>query len=125
MKTDPEDLAMHQTHRTVQFVGLIFVLLGFGLYGGRAGFGVLCGAVIASVNLFVLTRSVSQLLSGRTNGWAVLAVGKLALLLGLVYLLITSGWIEPFALAVGFGALPLGIVVAGLLGAPLTVTRRN
>ena len=100
------------------FVGALFVVAAFGYFSGRAAFSVFCGAAIASLNLWVLSRSVSNLLSGQSSGWAAAAAFKFVALLALVYLLLQSGAVGTIGLAVGFGALPLGILLAGVFGTP-------
>jgi hypothetical protein len=58
--------------------------------------------------------------AGRRGGlaWGLLAVVKIVVLFGGMWLLLTRGWVDPIALLVGYGALPLGIS-AGTLGRAL------
>lgn len=116
MKNDPEDLALRQAHRAVLFVGAVFVLIALGYVSGHAALSVFFGAGIAAVNLWLLSKSVRNLISGQNTGWAAAAALKFVALLGIIYLLIDSGLVLPVGLAVGFGALPVGILLAGVFG---------
>ena len=55
--------------------------------------------------------------SGRVL-WAVLAVVKMLLLFGGIWLLLTTGKVAPIGLVVGYGVLPLGMVAAALWPKP-------
>lgn len=120
MKNDPNDQTIRHVERTVAFCGVAFVLIAAGTISGFMGLSVLCGAAIASINLRVISRSVTNLLVGQNRAWALAAVFKFLALLGLIFLLIQSAWVDPFGLAFGFGALPVGILIAGALGAPVS-----
>lgn len=101
-------------------VALVGAVLGFGglsFFGLRPGLSALAGASIASVNLFVLSRTVQKMVQGAGASWAGVALTKFFVLMLVTYGLIQSGIVEPFGLAVGFGALPLGILLAGILPA--------
>lgn len=118
MKMEPEEQAIRQAHQAVMLAGALFVLGAFGYYGGLVALSVLCGVLIALGNLWLLSRSVSNLLKGQGGAWAGVALFKFMALCGLIYLLIESGWVEPIGLAVGFGALPVGILLSGVFGIP-------
>jgi hypothetical protein len=79
------------------------------------GMSVAVGAGMAYANLAVLARSVSRLLGGAGGSWAAVFVLKFGALLALTYLLIDRELVSPLGLALGFGALPLGVTVGGLL----------
>ncbi len=53
---------------------------------------------------------------GNTAPWAVIAVLKMILLFGGVWLLLQSGLVSAMSLAMGYAALPLGITLASLFG---------
>jgi hypothetical protein len=53
-------------------------------------------------------------LASERGRWAGVALLKSAVLFGLVALLVKSGAVDVLPLCLGFGALPLGVVVAGL-----------
>ncbi len=99
-------------------VGLSLIALW--LFGVRGLVGALCGGAMAVVNLWAVSRIVRGLLGDRRTRtrYSLLAVIKITLLLGVVYLLLTSGVIPILALAIGYGALPIGIVVGQLWAVP-------
>ena len=80
----------------------------------RFGLGVLAGGAIAVANLIVLARIVQAFLGkkGNTAPWAIIAVLKLFLLLGGVWLILRSEVVSGLALVLGYMALPLGAVIA-------------
>ncbi len=84
----------------------------------RFGLGVLAGGAIAVANLIVLARIVQAFLGkkGNTAPWAIIAVLKLFLLLGGVWLILRSEVVSGLALVLGYMALPLGAVIASLFG---------
>lgn len=54
--------------------------------------------------------------AGRRGGvaWAVLAVFKMVILFGGIWILLTRGLVDPIALVVGYGVLPLGITLSAV-----------
>ncbi len=113
-----QDRTLSAAVRTVALTGVVLALGGAVLGNLRFGAGVLMGGAIAVVNLIVLARIVQAFLGkkGNTAPWAIIAVLKLAMLLGGVYLLLKSEVVPVLSLAVGYTALPLGAVVASLFG---------
>lgn len=117
--SESSDATSSQTLRTVfgavAVVGAVFTLAG-GLLAGTWAFGIAVGAVLALANL----AGVAYIVRGFTKPGAspgavvVVALLKLTLLFGGLYLLLSSGWVDVLAVAVGFGALPLGIVIGQL-----------
>jgi hypothetical protein len=103
---------------TVAATGVLLALVTAFLWGGRMAFSVATGAAIATSNLYVLSRIVARLMSGATGTGAlgVLAVTKIVVLVGGVWLLLTRGLVDPIALLVGYGSLPIGIALSTLLG---------
>lgn len=92
-----------------------FLLVGGGVwFGVRASSGIALGVVLAVSNLWVLERLVRAYLDSERGRWAIVAVVKAAAILGMVALLVKAGAVDVGALAAGYGALPLGIVIAGL-----------
>ena len=55
--------------------------------------------------------------TGRRGGvaWGIFAVLKILVLFGGVWVLLTRGWVDPIALVVGYGVLPLGIAASSLI----------
>ncbi|HEX2870129.1 MAG TPA: hypothetical protein VHP33_02710 [Polyangiaceae bacterium] len=82
---------------------------------GRDGvLGVALGAVIAAFNLWSLGRIVRAFMNGAGLPWVLLAALKLVGLLAVVAVVLKLGITTVIPLAVGYGALPLGIVFAQL-----------
>lgn len=54
---------------------------------------------------------------GKRGGaaWGLFAVLKIVVLFGGIYLLLTKGMVDPIALVVGYGVLPLGIAASSLI----------
>lgn len=118
METTPEDKAMRRTHLAVAIVGAVFSFSGLVFYGPSVGMSVLLGASVAAANLMVLSRTVRAMVDGGGSTWAGVALLKFLVLLAVTYGLIHYKLVGPLALAVGFGALPLGILLAGTFSAP-------
>ena len=117
MTTTTVEPALSRALWAVAICGALLALASLSIFNVRAGLSVLVGAAIGVINLFVLARSVSRLLAGGGASWGVVVVIKLLGLLAVTFLLIRFALVDSLGLAVGFGALPLGIVFAGLFGA--------
>jgi hypothetical protein len=111
-----EDGAMRRTHLSVAAVGIAFALCGLSFFGAFTGVSVLAGAVIATLNLLVLSRTVHRMVAGGGASWAGVALIKFLVLMAVTYGLIHNHLVQPLALAVGFGALPFGILIASAVG---------
>ncbi len=104
----------------VGVVGLLMAAMATPVFGISGAAGIAAGALISVLNLHVLTRSVKAFLSaGEPGAWAVAAVFKLLVLVGLIYLLLSNRLVEGLPLLIGLGALPIGVVVC-----QLTATRQ-
>jgi hypothetical protein len=105
---------------SVAFVGAVLTLLCPLVAGLGSVLSVASGAALAVANLWVLSRVVRGFLAktGPKLPWAALAFGKFSLLLGTVYILVDAGWVQLLPLLIGFGALPLGIVLSVLRSSP-------
>ena len=80
---------------------------------GRDGvLGVALGSMIAAFNLWSLGRIVRAFMNGAGLPWVLLAALKLVGLLAVVAVVLQLGITTVIPLAVGYGALPLGIVFA-------------
>jgi len=119
-ESSPGDARMRASIRSVLGVGLCFAVLGSGLDGLRTGFGVAVGAAIAAANLWVFARVGQAFVSRKGNSapWVVIALLKMALLFGGVWLILRTGVISALSLFAGYAALPVGLTVASLFGAP-------
>ena len=97
------------------------VALGVVVLGdARPAFGIALGTLLAALNLWALGWVVRGLLngSGRRAGYAVLAAFKFAVLVGAGYLALATQLVDALPLAIGYGTLPLGILVGQLLLTP-------
>jgi hypothetical protein len=118
MEKNPEDNAMRRTHLAVALVGAAFAFCGFVFFGKAAAMSIFVGATLASVNLKVLSNTVSRLVQGSSAPWVGVALLKFIVLMAIVYALIEFQWVQSLGLALGFLALPVGI----LLGAGLSTS---
>lgn len=104
-------------------VGAALAAGAWALVGPSAAWSVAAGALVATLNLVALSWMVGRLMvpSGRsaTRGVAlVLVLVKTVLLFGGLFALMRGGFVEPIALVVGYGAMPVGIVVGALVAPP-------
>jgi hypothetical protein len=70
---------------------------------------------------------VDHVREGKRGGtaWGLFAVVKIVVLFGGIYLLLTKGLVDPIALVVGYGVLPLGIAASSLVGSLSPRSRRS
>ncbi|MBI4704213.1 MAG: ATP synthase subunit I [Deltaproteobacteria bacterium] len=119
-ETEPPFPGEETVRRAIAFVAASGALLALGavaLYGTRAALGVAIGGVLAAANLWLLARMARAVVLGTRHRrlWLLAGFAKLAALLAVIWLLMRSGVVGGLALAIGYGALPLGITVSGLL----------
>jgi hypothetical protein len=118
----PLDARLKNALAGVVMFALLFALGGFAGWGGRAGLSILIGGAIAVFNLYALGKIMAGLVSARSEGdpsagmYGVFAVGKVVLLFGGVWALMSADLVHPIGLVVGWGALPVGVAVASLFG---------
>ncbi len=99
----------------VLIVGAVFATGAGAVHGLQASASVALGAAMGAVNLWLVARVVRAFLSGAARlPWAAVVLVKLTLLAGALYLIVRSDWILLFPFAIGWGALPVGIVLAGV-----------
>jgi len=135
MTTTGPDQDLARTYAAVGGMGVVLALGALSFLGVSAAVGALVGALMAGLSLVVLARAVKNLVDGGRTSWAFLAAFKFAFLLILTYWLLESRLIPPLGLALGFGALPLGIFFSTLvipapgthggLSAPRDTTRKD
>jgi hypothetical protein len=113
-----QDAGLKSAIRAVAATAGVLALGAIVIANLRFGMGVLVGGAIAVANLIVLARIVQAFLDkgGRTAPWVVIAIFKLVLLLGGVYLILKSGVVSGVSLVIGYMALPVGAVVASVFG---------
>jgi hypothetical protein len=99
--------------------GLLGTIAALWLGGVNPALSVAIGAGIAAGNLWLLAQMVRAFLAqkGATAPWGIVAVLKFALLFGAMYVLVKTRTVDILPCAIGFCALPVGIVFAQLLGA--------
>lgn len=97
---------------------VVLSVLAFGLFGVRSGIGVAIGGAIAPLNLWVFAQVGEAFLSrrGATAPWTAIAIVKLVLLLGGVWLILRSGIASGLQMIVGYSALPVGVTIGSLFG---------
>ncbi len=122
----PDDLPLRWSLAAVAGLAAGIALLTGILMGVRTGMGVMVGGVIATINLWVFMHIVRGVLGGGRHGrlWVLAAILKLGGLLGGAWLLMRTGFCSGGQLAIGYCALPLGIVVGSLV-APRPPDERN
>lgn len=116
--TGAGDAPMRASILSVFFCGLCFGVVGFALGGLRTGFGVTLGGLIATANLWVFAKVGQAFVSrkGNTAPWGIIALLKMLLLFGGVWLILRSGAVSALSLIAGYLALPIGITVGSLFG---------
>ena len=118
--TTHDDLAMRRAFGAVAACGFgVAALAAFG-FGITWGLSAAAGAAIALGNLWVLSRAVQNLMrpEGAALPWTLVAVFKFVALLAVTWVLVRNPHVQPLGIALGFGALPLGIVFGSVLQAP-------
>lgn len=111
------DGTLRLTAAAVGVLAAIFTVIALAVSGGRAGLGVALGGAIAVANLVVFVLVVRGVLSGGHRGriWILVGILKIFLLFGGVWWLLQSGVVSALALISGYGALPLGIALGGVI----------
>jgi hypothetical protein len=99
----------------------IAILLGVGAWlisGRETGIGAGIGGLTAVLNLWAFTRIGRAMLSSpfRRGSWAFLAMLKLLLLFGGVFVILKKDLADPLSFLIGYLALPIGIVASQFLG---------
>jgi hypothetical protein len=102
----------------VAVTGLLLTAVTAVFWGTRMAVSVATGAAIASSNLYVVSKIVGRVMSSGAGAgaWSLIAVMKIVVLVAGVGLLLTRGLVDPIALLVGYGSLPIGIALSPLLG---------
>jgi len=98
----------------VAAVGGVFALLSPFVLGGHNAVGVGIGALIGVGNLWSIASVVRGLVRGNALPWSLVAALKFAALLFVVFIVLKNHWASAVALALGYAALPVGIVIGQL-----------
>ncbi|RYZ02612.1 MAG: ATP synthase subunit I [Myxococcales bacterium] len=112
-RTD-EDSGLRAALWAVAITGALFTAASPFVLGKGAPLGVAIGAFVAAFNLWALARIVRAFMNGAGLPWVLLAAFKLVGLLALVALVLKLEVAAVVPLAVGYVALPVGIVFAQL-----------
>jgi hypothetical protein len=113
LKTD-DDQGVRTALWAIGLCGAVLTLGSPFVLGKHAVVGVALGSAIAAFNLWSLARIVRAFMNGAGLPWVVLAALKLIGLLAVVALVLHLGITTVIPLAVGYTALPVGIVFAQL-----------
>ncbi len=113
--TTERDPTLTGAYAAVVAAGAFIVAVSALLVGARAALGAGLGAVLAASNLWVLEKLVSAYLKSGGGRWAAIATVKAGVLLCVVAVLVKGGLVDVLPMAAGFGALPVGVVFAGLI----------
>ncbi len=121
-RTD-EDSGVRTALWAVAITGVLFTALSPFVLGKHAVLGVALGSFVAAFNLWALARIVRAFMNGAGLPWVLLAAFKLFGLVALVAVVVKLELAAVVPLAIGYVALPVGIVFAQLGGArPRAVT---
>lgn len=101
----------------VAAVGAVLVLLAPFVFGVEHVRGVAIGSGLAALNLAAIAFVVRGVMRGAMLSWGSLAGLKFAVLVFLIWMVLRNDWAGVLPLALGYAALPLGIVVGQLMRA--------
>jgi hypothetical protein len=112
-----DDFSIRPVLWSVTMAGAVLTVASPFALGSRGVVGVAVGALLATANLWALGRVVRAFLQGGGGlPWVVLAAFKLVGLLAVVGALLALNITAVLPLAVGYAALPIGIVLSQLRG---------
>ena len=112
-RTD-EDHSLRAALWAVALSGAVLTLGAPFVLGKDGVLGVALGSLIAALNLWALARVVRALMNGAGLPWVLLGSAKLFVLLALVAVILKLEIAGLVPLAIGYGALPIGIVFSQL-----------
>lgn len=99
-------------------LGVVITLGVYGVSGMEAGRSAAVGALLASVNWFLLRFLVGRIASSSMRSKPLLTflvLLKMGALMGLTALVIASGWVQPIAFVVGLSSLVAGLLLGSFL----------
>jgi len=114
MPSTDEDAGLRSALWATALTGAALTLASPFLLGWGGAVGVALGSGIAAFNLWSLGRIVRAFMNGAGLPWVVLGAFKLIGLLIVIAVVLKLGITTVIPLAVGYGALPVGIVFAQL-----------
>jgi hypothetical protein len=116
------DRAFRTVFATVGVTGVALAAGDLAWRGESGAASVLVGAGVALANLYILRRILSVVLvphsDASTHGaaaWGVISIGKLMILCGAMWALMTRHLVAPIDLFVGYGSLPIGIALGSIV----------
>jgi hypothetical protein len=114
---DEDDHGLRAALWAVAICGALLTLASPFVLGRGGILGVALGSAIATLNLWSLGRIGRAFVNGAGLPWVLLGAFKLVGLLILLAVVLKLGITTVIPLAIGYGALPVGIVFAQLGGA--------
>ena len=103
----------------VAVTGVILTALApFVFPSATSALGVAIGAALAVANLWAVAMVIRGFLRGAGLPWGVVAALKFGALLFVVGIVLKNQWADALPMALGYAAMPLGIVVGQLRRAP-------
>jgi hypothetical protein len=113
-----EQVGLRKSFIAVSILGIIGTIAAVWLGGTVVARSVAIGAALAIANLWLLAQMVRGFLArkGASAPWSIVAVLKFVLLFGAMYVLVRTRIVEILPCVFGFGALPIGIVLAEVMG---------
>jgi hypothetical protein len=112
-KTD-EEQGLRSALWAIALTGALLTLASPFVLGRGGVVGVALGSAIAAFNLWALGRIVRAFMNGAGLPWVLLGALKLLGLLAVVAVVLKLGLTTAIPLAIGYAALPVGIVFAQL-----------
>jgi hypothetical protein len=114
MPSPDEESGLRAALWGIALTGAVLTLASPFVIGTHAILGVALGSAIAVFNLWALARIVRAFMNGAGLPWVLLAALKLIGLLAFVGVVLQLGVTTVVPLAIGYVALPIGIVFAQL-----------
>lgn len=97
---------------------ILTALAPFVFPSAGSALGVAIGGALAVANLWAVAMVIRGFLRGATLSWGVVAALKFGALLFVVGIVLKNQWADALPMALGYAAMPLGIVVGQLRRAP-------
>lgn len=122
MTEPPPDEHQDDAKSSIIAAAILGVVLSLGalvFFGVREAGSVAIGALIGVANLLAMRAIIRSILTPPEDGktttlWAILAIVKIVILFGGLWLLLTRRVVDPIPLVVGYGVLPLGITASAV-----------
>ncbi len=102
----------------VAAMGIALTAIAFFVKGQGFAAGTGVGAAVAVANWMLIQWIVGRVTGGSTRGQAafmLLLVAKMGALMALVYVVLSRGWVQPIAFALGISALFGGLLAGSVL----------